>query len=319
MLVTCAVLLASAILLATGCRGRHEGESAGVHAPITETQPPTADSEDHMSDEAAEVADATEAIDGFHTSSGAVEIPVTATTSDDPPEVPPAEIETTTTASPTPLQPIQWPNLTVNIEEKFIDVEGVVGIDIGWLEQIVCLPGTRTHESLMIALAKPSHIHAALLLIGMEAGRPGRWKLNETGDDYTADPPEGSEVMATFVYEDEETGETREVPIHAWVRDHNSGRRLPDEPWIFGGSRMVTDFQDRQVYEADVSGSIMGLVTFGDELLGWSQVLPDKEDVMLPEWEADPEAVPSPDTKVTLRLRPWIPVDRRPVSDEEGP
>lgn len=213
-------------------------------------------------------------------------------------------------AEPVTVGIVHWPHITVDLENRWIDIEGFVGINAGWLEQVVCTPRTRVHESVIAALARPSHIHAALLLLGLEPGKPGRWRIDDNdpaGLSYIIDAPQGSAVRATVLFTDS-NGMSIEVPVNQWIRDHNTGMQLPDKPWIFGGSFMHRDYSGREVYAADSSGSIMGLVTFGDELLGWSDVLPDQASVLAPEWEADTEAMPPFDTPVTLRL---IPVDNR--------
>ena len=56
-------------------------------------------------------------------------------------------------------------------------------------------------------------------------------------------------------------------------------------------------------YVADESGSIIGLVTFGDEVIGFSRVLADQDAVQEPEWEVNTAAIPPMGTSVTLVLK----------------
>jgi hypothetical protein len=65
-------------------------------------------------------------------------------------------------------------------------------------------------------------------------------------------------------------------------------------------------------YVADQTGSIIGLVTFGDETVGFEQVLADQQDVQPLEWQVRTEHVPPPGTPVTLILRPFAPDPRSP-------
>ena len=58
-------------------------------------------------------------------------------------------------------------------------------------------------------------------------------------------------------------------------------------------------------YVADMSGSIIGLVTFGDEVIGFSQVISDQDAVQAPEWEVDSEKIPPVGTEVTVVLKKW--------------
>ncbi len=200
---------------------------------------------------------------------------------------------------------VDWPHLKIDLNNRIVEIEGYSGINEGWLEQIICLVGKRVHESVLITEATPSHIHAALLLIGLEPGRPGWWKIDPDdpeGRKWIVEPPTGAKVDITVEWTDK-AGQQREVPIRQWVRDYHTHELLPDGPWIFGGSAMKADYTGKVGYLADRTGSIAGLVTFGDELLGWCEVLPDEEAVMAPEWEANTQAMPEPYTPVTIRLR----------------
>src|SRR5687768_12448536 len=99
----------------------------------------------------------------------------------------------------------------------------------------------------MVVHAKPSQIHAALLMAGFEPGSPGRWTYedNKLG---TIDPTgEKLELCVRYV---DRTGRSVEHPVRKWIRDgaaRNSNtaeetnsvatsREFPDLPWVFGGS-----------------------------------------------------------------------------------
>lgn len=232
-----------------------------------------------------------------------------------PAHAPPVgQTATPVTESPPPQpQPpryaeVDWPHLKIDLNNKVVEIEGYSGINEGWLEQIICLAGTRTHESILITEASPSHIHAALLLIGLEPGHPGWWKIDPDdpeGKKWIVQPPKGSPVSIAVQWTDKQD-QKHEVPIREWVRDFHTHNLLPDGPWIFGGSMMRPDYTGKTVYVADHSGSIAGLVTFGDELLGWNEILPDQEAVAAPEWEANTPAMPEPGMRVTIRLSPGL-------------
>lgn len=200
---------------------------------------------------------------------------------------------------------VDWPHLRIDLNHKVVEIDGMCAINAGWLEQIVCTAGTRTHESLVATEAKPSHIHAALLLIGLEPGTPGWWKIDPDdpeGKKWVVQPPNGSKVSITFEWKGAD-GTKRSAKAREWVRDFHTHDLLPQGPWIFGGSMMKPDYTGVVTYVADRTGSIAGLVTFGDELLGWSEVLPDQEAVMAPEWEANTPVMPEPGTPVVVRLQ----------------
>ncbi len=226
----------------------------------------------------------------------------------------PNTITNTNTTAP---DPIHWPEISVDPANNFIDIKGFVSLNKGFLEQLVCSVGTRDHEALIVTYARPSHIHAALILLGLQPGQPGKWYLQKQSVDtnhtdqtntdpqyqYMVDPPTGPPIAVTVRYTDD-TGETVEVPIQNWVREYHTGISLPSDPYVFAGSKMARNFRDELIYVADAEGSIMGLVTFGDELLAWTRVLPDEVGIYPAEWEANTPVMPDIETPVTLRIRP---------------
>ncbi|MAJ46761.1 MAG: hypothetical protein CBC35_05575 [Planctomycetes bacterium TMED75] len=177
---------------------------------------------------------------------------------------------------------------------------GEVAIDAGFLEQVVCIPGTREHEALVVVDARPADVHAALLLLGARPGRPGRWEYGET--DVLRLPPEGDRVSVRVRFVDN-SGAPQEHLISSWIVGQPGDRPFPEQPWVFGGSR----FDDQGRYLADSSGSLIGLVTFGDEVLGLESVLADSIEVDSAVWEARTLVVPRPGTPVQLILSPWSP------------
>lgn len=216
-------------------------------------------------------------------------------------------------ATPTPNVPANPPanrkiqpyeGLTVYPDRHILEIEAVVCLDGGWLEQIACSPGTREHESLMTIKAKPSEVHAALLLAGHKPGKPGKWIYEE--DKYQTVPPQGHAVMVFVRYQNEDD-EMIEVPIRNWISDHQGNHDFPQTPWVFGGSRFAANpegMEPGEYYIADYSGSIIGLVTFGDEVLGFAQVISDQEVVSPPEWVVNEDAIPAVGTQVTIVIRP---------------
>ena len=200
------------------------------------------------------------------------------------------------------------PGLSLDAARGDVRVDGIVSLNEGWLEQVACLRGTRDHEVLVTTTVQPSAIHGALLLAGATSGRPGSWSWTDGA--LSQLPPSGTAVDV-FV----QTGDAHEIPIATWIRGEG-GRVFPDKPWRFAGSNFVvvsdgirdtngqmTRSTQREQYEADMSGSLIGIVTFGDEVLGWPEVLPHQLDVQDVLWEAAGDRMPPVGTAVTLILR----------------
>jgi hypothetical protein len=192
-------------------------------------------------------------------------------------------------------------------DSHVVEVHAITCLDEGSLEQIACGPASREHESLVVIQAKPSHIHAAMLLAGFESGSPGKWTYKN--EKIGTIPPKGEQLDISVRYPDPKAdGKLVEKPIRAWIRDGNGKHTFPDKPWVFGGSVMAPNPKGvepigGQTYVADMSGSIIGLVTFGDEVIGFSQVISDQDAVQAPEWEVNSDVIPPMGTAVTIILR----------------
>ncbi len=187
-----------------------------------------------------------------------------------------------------------------------------------FLEVLACSPDTRAHETLVVTSVKGSHVHAAMLLVGLKPGTPGRWTL-ENNQLKPVDPT-GDRVSLRYVYVDKTGATVEQDPLEWVVRVKEKGSfaaseaRLAKEQgrpapgWVFAGSRFVKrtgeDGREREVYDADGSGTIIGLTTFGSEVIGWSRTISPDAGVQEPDWVADFTRTPPPETKVVVRIRP---------------
>lgn len=191
---------------------------------------------------------------------------------------------------------IQLGAISVDRTAGSVRVPGIVALREGWLEQAVCQQGTRDHESLITVSMPPSSIHAALLLAGLQPGRPGHWRVRDDGS-LELVPPTGEAVLIEVEWVDV-AGSTQRGPLSAWIRAE--GAAAPTS-FVFAGSVM----RDRAVapYVADQSGSVVGLVTFGDEPIASVAVVPDRADVAEPSLKAWTERIPPEGTAVTIVIR----------------
>ena len=201
-----------------------------------------------------------------------------------------------------------FPHLTIDPGHRFIEFEGIVPIDAHdpdaprvYLELVVCGRQSKEHESLVVSDAKASHIHAALLLLGLQPGKPATFEADESERGWKSNPPEGPEVDVVFRWVDEDGVEHTAHPS-AWIVGLE-GEAFEAGSWVFAGSRFVRR-SGREVYDADYSGTIVGLVTFGSEMLAWPKVMHNQAALEEPEWIARNDAVPKRGTKVTVRLTP---------------
>lgn len=190
-----------------------------------------------------------------------------------------------------------WRGITVDREARTIDLDARVVLREGeWLELIACTPGTREHEALVIVAAKPSNIHLALLSLGLEPGKPLHSRME--GEERVIVPPTGPAVEAFFVLDRE--GEKVEVPVNEWVVDQKNGTPLPSNRFLFTGSAFVP-YEGKEVYMADLEGSVLTIVNFGDDLLSRDTTQTNQTDDG--QWGAKTDAIPPLGTRVLLRLR----------------
>jgi len=203
-----------------------------------------------------------------------------------------------------------FPQITINAEDRYVDVASVVCLAEGYLELVACGKDSKEHESLIMVEAKPSHIHAALLLIGTQAGNPAmRKQLDEEGTRWAHLPPRGQPVKVSLVFT-KEGEETVERPIsdfmaptkdESGLQEEGAAKEKFPDTMLFTGSQFHGEGEARQ-YIGDLSGHVISIATFGDEVLSLSDVHAQDNGSLA--WQIKPDTLPELGTKVTLRLRP---------------
>lgn len=230
-----------------------------------------------------------------------------------PSATPPPPHPAAATAETAPSLAEVFPHVRVDTKTRVVEVDATVPIDahnektpIVYLELIACTPDTKEHEVLAVTKALPRHVHAALLMIGLKPGKPGEWDW--TGPELVAHPPTGDPVGVSIAYEKD--GKVVEAPATDWVVSQKSGKTLAStgDHFVFAGSRIVTR-QGREWYEAEGSGTLIGLTTFGGETIAWSRMYHNESDIEEPQWIANAELVPAYGTRVVLKLRPGAAVE----------
>lgn len=237
------------------------------------------------------------------------------------------------------------PGIEIDREKGHVDLEAeVVNGEAQWLELLVCSPNSREYESVLTSVARPSHIHLALLLLGVEPGAPLSWRKVEadadadadadanddagtdgdagvTGMQFVVEPPRGQVIEVYCIWEDEQ-GQRHRVAANEWVKNQLTDEPMKENTWLFTGSvfhRMeapplpqgAEDADEvperaRQVYMADLNGTIISLVNFGDDLITRPTTTTNRNDEQA--WATRSEVIPPAGTSVTLRL---VPTDKR--------
>lgn len=213
-----------------------------------------------------------------------------------------------------------FPGVRVDLAAKTVEFEGVIPIDVRnpdgtpiFLETVACTPDTREHEALVTTTARPSDIHAALLMIGLEPGKPGGFVPRDEPKDpsgkpgagahrptrFDAVPPEGDAVKVEFIVARE--GNEVVEPAQSWIAHDRTLAPMPDAGFVFAGSRFVKR-EGKERYDADGAGTLIGLHTFGSETIAWRGVMSPEAGVEEPVWVAHPERTPPVGTRIRVRL-----------------
>ena len=221
---------------------------------------------------------------------------------------------------------VRLPGLVIDLENRCLDLAGVICLDRGPLELIACTKGTKEHESIVALPARAIHVHTALLLLGANNGLPASQKpVNAEKTRWIHVPPSGDPIEV-FLVTQAKNGKPVERPIREFIvrskervdevdgavhvapggieRRHAGDRqvnRLP-QTFIFSGSHLKDNGPGPRLYLADISGNVISIATFGDEVLCLPFHETQQDGALM--WCVKPQTLPGVGTKVILRLRP---------------
>ncbi len=205
-----------------------------------------------------------------------------------------------------PEQPI-W----VDAERRAVIMIGRVCQRQCSLELFACVRNSKEHESVLSIAVRPSSLHAGLLAVGAEPGRPVQFYPEFI-------PAQGPEVDIRLIWKDE-AGNLHQSPAQDWVRNTQTGQALQD-PWIFTGSQMLKEEEgsDKEYYYADATGELICVSNFPSAVLDLPIRSSDSNEALL--FEAFTEQIPPLGTEVTLVLTPK-PAATKPAGEsvEQGP
>jgi hypothetical protein len=165
----------------------------------------------------------------------------------------------------------------------------------GLLEFLVCAWQTKTHESILHTKARGSHVHAALLLLGLSPGKTARWSGQGAAARFL--PAAGAKLKITLSWKDPKGKLVAADPM-SWIKTDPRAKVPPSREWVFVGSEVLPGNR----YWADVDGEIISVTNFRSAVI----------DVPFQSSNADAErwlyantgAIPADGTKVTVTIRP---------------
>ena len=197
----------------------------------------------------------------------------------------------------------KFPGVEVDVQKKQIRIACQSLRVEAPLEFFCVVAGTSEHESVLRTAAKPSHIHTALLMLGLEPGEPV--KYSEAAKKWF--PPHGPPLSISVEFVKD--GKTVKLPANQLMRDIRTKKPMPATTWIFAGSRVMPD----GVYAADVTGYVVSIVNFDLTLIDIPELASNSNETL--EWEANLDVLPPLATAVTMIIEPL----GRPVDGKDAP
>lgn len=179
----------------------------------------------------------------------------------------------------------------IDVVGKRVVVGGRVALDRGLLEFFACPKETKEHESVVAVESSARLVHAALLAIGLEPGKPVSF------DPFYA-PATGPRIRVEMRWIDDD-GRPQRADARSWIRDTRTGKPLETD-WVFAGSAFWTDPADgREYYQAD-GGDLVCVSNFPTATLDLPIESSQSNEALL--FEVFEERVPARGTKVEMVL-----------------
>ncbi|MGB7157411.1 MAG: YdjY domain-containing protein [Tepidisphaeraceae bacterium] len=184
------------------------------------------------------------------------------------------------------------PHIQVDVKKRQVRVDAeTLAVDAP-LEFFCVTSGTNEHESVIRSPVKPSQLHLAMVMLGLEPGSPVQY--SESAKKWL--PPHGPPLQISIEYE--QGGKKVSIPAYRWMRDIKSKKPMPPMTWIFAGSRVMEDGK----YAADVTGYVVSVVNFDLTLIDIPDLASNANESL--QWERNPDLMPPAGTKVTMVIEP---------------
>ena len=182
----------------------------------------------------------------------------------------------------------------INFKSKQVMLGGNICLTAGGLEMFVCPANTKEHESVIAANAKASELHAALVALGADPGKPCQW-------DPKYKPATGPIIDINIAWHDPQTKQTITRPAREMIRDFHTKKPMTQQ-WVFGGSELWEDpATGDQIYYAN-SGEMICVSNFSTATMDLNVESSQSNDGLL--FEAFTENIPPLGTKVYVILKP---------------
>jgi len=200
-------------------------------------------------------------------------------------------------------------NVWIDKKHRRVIFDGDICLRKGALELFACELGMKSHESVVQVHAQPSVVHAALLAVGAQTGKPVRFR-----PEYR--PATGDVIDIVVKWLDKE-GNPQQVRAQDWVRDAETGKAMKHS-WVFPGSSFWKDeLTKKTFYLGDSSGDFICVSNFPTATLDLPVKSSDQNDFRM--YEAFTERIPPLGTKVRLILTPRRTPKAKPTAKPKAP
>lgn len=177
----------------------------------------------------------------------------------------------------------------IDSKAKEVVVGGLIALDKGAIEFFACPRQTKEHESIVAVRATARLVHAGLLAIGLEPGKPVSFD-----PEYVA--ATGSPVRVSMRWKKPD-GTDAESNAKEWIRNARTGKPMQDD-WVFAGSSFWTDPTDgKEYYQAD-GGDLICVSNFPTATLDLPVKSSQSNEALL--FEVFEGRVPPRDTEVEI-------------------
>lgn len=185
-------------------------------------------------------------------------------------------------------------DIWLDSKNKHVVVDGTVVLREGLLEMFACPKQTKEHESIVAVNCKAQFIHAGLIALGAEPGRP-----------VTFDPeykPASGPIVDVWVLWKDDQG-NHKAPAQDWIQQAKSGKKM-EYPFVFAGSGFhVDEVSGEKFYLAD-GGDMICVSNFTTAMLDVPVASPQDNSGLV--FKAFTEKIPALGTPVRLVLAPQL-------------
>jgi len=220
-------------------------------------------------------------------------------------------------------------SVEVDLLQRQVRFDAEVCLRQGVLEFFVVAWRTKTHESILHTKAKPEHLHAGLLMLGLAPGKPARWSGQDEGARFL--PPAGAEVAIELLWKDK-NARAKRCQVGEWLRGAENRKCRHVDKWVFVGSQVLPDGR----YWASLDGELISLSNFASaiidvpfqssnanearEFFANTKAIPDVGTKVRVVLSALPGAEKAPDARVLLEVDPFgrVRVDGKPMATPEA-